>query len=513
MPSNPSVISFVMMWLHVTPPARAAALFLVAALILFVPEILLPPALASTDVFHFKDAGCRFAEGGGFRTASYATSTDATPRLYSAYTPLYPGVFAAYSAIVGCGSRQNAIFDLVLLSLVSLTFAAFCWVALADHRTLRFIAVAAIAIVAPTGGLAVVPDRPEPLGLLILALQLHAMAASGQAPVRRLYFLASLVFLTSPFLGLLAVVLAYLFNLERQPRVLPRSGEVIVAVASCSILPAVTWAAFTAADRDALSRFMHHAAMIRGDNTDYAAALLDAWTSSSIHSLTLMIKWALVTTVLLCATLRRPPRRQDWVPVAFLYLTLFLPLAAFPRQNNYYLAASAVAWLSVISWERVWRRPPLVSSRTMVVVTALYCLLAVPQLAVSYVVRAFAASSQRQQAASVAGIADRLARISREDWYVIPPSAYFHYRPYTDRVFNLDYMWDGFPTQRVAGVALCPAGQLAELDMIPMPESLRGLTFRTSERPPPKTTVTVGGHRLMRRQVGAVCQNYFRVPP
>lgn len=80
-------------------PSHVWFLFLACALGWLVLSLLIAPSVSGPDVFIFRDAGWNLAAWGTFQSAAGPYSHDLVPRLYAAYTPIFPLLFAAYATV------------------------------------------------------------------------------------------------------------------------------------------------------------------------------------------------------------------------------------------------------------------------------------------------------------------------------------------------------------------------------------------------------------------------------
>lgn len=464
-------------------------------------------------MFQFKDAGCRLADGGGFASSSYDTTRDVTPVLYSAYTPLYPAAFGAWAASVGCGLEQNRVFELVLVALLATSSLVLFSGAFASHPRARLAALVAVAATAPVAGVALLDDRPELLGLVLLAAQWILMTGAAPGQRRRaVYLVAAVTFLASPFVGSAAALLAYAFNLDRTPGGARAAlSETAKALVWFGGVPALVAAGFLLADGQSLGRFTDHVADVARSDPGAAAAWASAWFSSSLHSVTLMTKWTVVALALAGVTFAaRRDFAAAWRPLLVAWVVMASPFFVHPEQNNYFLAGSFITLMLLATWNRIWRHPLAIRPAAVAGLIAVYCSLAAPEIALSVLMRLETRDSAREQGRRVAALGDRLSRLQPDEWFLIPHGAYFFYRPYTSQLFAIEYMFPAFPRERVAGVALCDAGQPADL-AVAVPQAVKDLRFTPAAEPAhAQTTIGLFGRRVMRRQWGAICTNLFR---
>ncbi len=497
---------------------------------------LLAPPFGGTDVFIFKDAGSNLALGQGFKSIPAPFfDGDPTPRIFSSYPPFYPLLYGLWGLSFGIGPYSSAYFDL-FLAIAASSLTLYLLMPALEQRRDRLLSAAIIGIAAPAGGVFMSSDRPEILGyaLSVMVLLLWRKARGWAWRSIAAVGASALVFLASPFAGLITLTIVSLLLMTDQPESpsLARSGIARVRLLSCGwLLFAIVCAcaAFLlfACDHDALRRFSEHALgrnsgagvlrNIDGNRMLWPFYLMQwrhAFLSSSLLSFTLAssLPACLAIAVPYVAWVLLQPasshiKIQSRIVGGFAIGLFFVPVLLFPRQNNYYALDRALIPIFLL----ISRTPAaelLRRVRLPLVLIGAGVLCAVPEILVELVQRYENHASYEYARQEIRAIA---AGIDQSKYIAISPSLYPIVKPMHPKLVNVEYLDRADKTWFVDGVIVSRAGsRFTDATRIPLPAALSGIAWQPLNQASPPVFIRLFGKQAMSRQWGWGVDGYWR---
>lgn len=487
------------------------------------------PDFGGTDAFIFRDAGCNCARGMGLVSESVPNDPlSVPPKLFAAYTPGAPLLYAPFARLFGCGSRADTYYNYLLLLLLSILLLWFYTHADVSPKR-RLWAAGLIGATLPGGLFLSDLDRPETVAL-IAALVLILLWITSRKPLAKILLMgcSGLVFLIHPYVGIvLFLLMAFLLLTEKEKNkkiFLLAAGAVLAAV---PVIILVLMA--RAVDPTAIPRFLGHAfgagsgagVILKDHSTaaahpgflhNYLIAGHRYFNTNTILSGSLL--FSLICSFLLCTWLliRRRANKREMLQLACLFAILFLfPAAIFLAQRNYFGASGVLLFASVTigGYGLSERLRNSAAPLGLLLIAALFSLpqfvlhvTALCELHSSYL-RASRQAARVQKIFNAQGIAEpRLLIDSRH---------YFVYKPYFRYLYNMDYLEAGDSTSPIQGTVLCYMASTAfEKGRMKMPPYFEPGDWVLIDSDFERDRITLFGHPIQRRNWAWTCDVYER---
>jgi hypothetical protein len=438
------------------------------------------PDMGGTDAFIFRDAGCSCASGLGLVSNSAPNDgASIPPKLFAAYTPGAPLLFAPAASLFGCTSRTDTFYNYFLL--LALSIIALCFYFQSEEKPWRRLIAAALVGFTLPGGLFLSDlDRPEAMALIFALSLLLIWRRSSSVLVKSfLMGFSGLVFLVHPYVGIVEFLL-FTFVLawrrgERNRLAVFLSGTALTFawVIGCALI-------LQHLDITAISRFLGHAfgsgsgaGVILKDHASKAAhssflhnyerAGGKYFSSATILASTPLLALLCGFAVSLVFLLRIQLRRRDLMQLLCLFLILFIfPAAVFLTQRNYFAASNAflLAAITMGGYSLSDRLRQTVLPVMLLVIVAIFSL---PQFALHLIAARESLGSYRSavEEAKQAKAIFTSQGIS-EPRILIDPTHLFVYKPYFSYLYNIGYFRpEEDSTSEFQGLVRCYTGQTA----------------------------------------------------
>ena len=380
---------------------RRGGVLLGSALLLFVAAsagaLLLPPSPGGIDTHAYMDPGVNLATGRGLTSTFTYGNPSFEPRLYAAYPPGFPIIYAGYAVWAGTDIEADSAFKWLAAAALSLVAFLLLRRAFARDESAGEQLLAVVLLVGlPSRFLLLSDDRPDVTGLS-LALAALLVRPSSLGRIAAAGLVAGLSFIVSPICGVLAVAgIAILWTLERTSRP-PFLATACVGLVGLCLPMAVALLLGCMVERDYASRLgtylvsggAEDAAGITTGAGDFMALLrgdVSAWWRAFFaEGLTTPHAWARVALLVIALT------AASWLLVLargsvglgrvlgaglILWASAFLALAIVP-WNKLYAAIAAgsllcavVAGLPMASWQ-LWSRRILLAGLSLMILVQL----------------------------------------------------------------------------------------------------------------------------------------------
>jgi len=485
--------------------AWALSILVMAGAVWIAFNLIYPNGFGGPDVFHFKDPGCNLALGHGFTSASYAGTHSFDAKFWFSQGPLFPLLYGAYASAFGCTIGADNVFNLA----ISLALCAVVLVLVRPFLAGRWYAAFAVmlAILAPTGGYKwPTDDRPDHLALVFLLL-IPALAQVRPTARWGFFALAGLAFVTSPYYGIYALVLAAGLLLMEEERWF--SGRVMGGLAVGAVVfaafPIAAIVAAIAADPDSVTRFLTHTQRIFSHES-IAEKLRMAVFSSGINSVLLTARWLFALPVLggLLLVLRaaHTGKHALVLPVLLFALCLVTPVF-FPKQAAYYAASAFVGligmwWCLARAGIRAGRHPVLAGAGMAVLLLPLLPWLVTEPLRRIETIDSFRAAERQAEA-----FAASLGAVPPGHVVLVPASHFFLYKKALVNVFDPEYLFPDFDAARIEGNVVCRAGRRP--DAFPPPDPVGRAPVAVEPAAQPALHLQLFGVTLMRNYADWSC--------
>jgi hypothetical protein len=456
--------------------------FALAAVVWIIFIALTSPDFGGTDAFIFRDAGCNCAAGHGL--VSDSVPTDATlipPRIFAAYTPGAPLLFAPAAKVFGCSPYSDTYYNFFLLVLIS-TFTLWLYFGFEERPGWRVGASILAGVTLPCGLFLADLDRPEGVALAVaLPMLLLWRRCKGAVTKSLLLGCCGLLFLIHPYIGIVEFLL-FLFLLLWAPD--QNSRLKIAAVGFLLTLGTVAACALSLhhLDPTVIHRFLGHAlgtgtgagAILKGESAavahtgilhKYAAAGSRYFSKASILRstplLALLGGFASILILLLFSR-RRGKDGGIFLQLACLFCILFLfPAALFLPQRNYFAASSALLFAIITTggYSLAQRLKGTGAPAYLLLIVALFSL---PEFSLHLIASVESRTSYlraSQQAVRVKQIF--VAQGKPQPRLLIDSAHFFIYKPYFRYLYNSSYLQPEDTTAEFQGLVHCYTGQLA----------------------------------------------------
>jgi hypothetical protein len=476
------------------------------------------PAMSGRDTYIFRDAGWNLASTGSFESAVLPYMRDATPRLYSHYTPIMPLLFAGYTSIFPRNAYAGTVFNL-LLGLLAAAVALY-WALRQPASKLRTFAALAIAVL-PVAF--ITHDRPEALGLVLVGTVIAAAAASQPRPAF-VGLLIALVFLAHPFAAIAASLWAFALLLshnwnqsERWPLTL-RQIATAAAVSVAAIIPVALL--FYALDHDSLARFALHslgvgsglgmALSVRSGNEFLTLIKLGAGLGQSTQQpfiYLLSLSSSLLLT-LWAVRHRSSLDHADWLPIAAGLASTVAAVVLFPRQNYYVSLTAFLIPLGLLIAGRPGRR--LVAPGLLLMMLAI--LIHLPRVGFDVVAGIEQLPSYRAALLQPPYLLARLP--SPNSLIAVDLTSYDLFKPTLQHIVGLRNLQTEDQAVSLAAIANCYADFPGDDRAVrPLPEPVNASDFHLIQANTQHLWITLLGHKLTHAQSGYGCDLYLRNNP
>jgi len=521
-PRRPEIRSRVTPWMVFTVLAIAWVIFIAFT----------TPNFGGGDAFVFRDAGCNCAAGHGLVSDSVPTDGALIPpRIFAAYTPGTPLLFAPAARLFGCNSYTDTYYNFFLLVLVSI-FTLWLYLGFEDRPGWRLGAALLLGMTLPGGLFLTDLDRPEAIGLTIaLPLLLLWRRSKGSLVKSLLLGCCGVLFLVHPFLGIVEFLL-FLLLLLWTPTQRNRL-RIVVAGFLLTVLTVAACALYLQyLDPTAIPRFLGHAlgagtgagAVLKGPHTaaihsnllhNYVEAGSKYFSTRNILTSSPLLALLGCFAIIMLFAVRS--RQRGWNDVAILqtgclFCILFLfPAAVFLPQRNYF-AASSVLLLAMITMEGYSLSCRLKRTGAPMYVLLIVAFFSLPIFSLHLIAACESRASYlraSEQAARVKQIFE--AQGEPQPRILVDPLHFFLYKPYFRYLYNWEYLRPDESTAGFQGLVRCYTGELA---------------FRRSElgwKPPfdrnnwklidgdqAVERITLFGHVIQRRNWTWACDIYER---
>lgn len=487
------------------------------------------PNSGGTDAFIFRDAGCNCAAGLGLVSNSVPTDAASIPsKLFAAYTPGAPLLFAPAARIFGCSAYLDTYYNFFLLLLVSF-FTLCLYFRFEEGIRRRVVAALVVGITAPGGLFLSDLDRPEAIALAVaFPLLLAWKSSTGVAAKIFVLGCTGLLFLIHPYAGLVELfILLFLLACETGQRSRPTICLAGLALASgivalCSIY-------LQHLDPTTIHRFLGHAfgarsgaGAILNEQAAHAGLLHDYVGAASkyfgkAHILTgtpllaLLCGFAMMLTFVLLSR-QRSGRRNALLQLFCLFCILFLfPAAIFLPQRNYFAASNAFLFVAVtIGGYNLSDR--LRQSWAPLLLLLIVAFFSLPQFALNVIASTELRASYRHASEQAARVKMLFAKQGdSEPRLLVDSEHFFLYKPYFRYLYNRGYLQPDDDTSEFQGLALCYTGQLAfsrsQLEWRP---PLRQSDWELIDGGENVERITLFGHPIQRRNWTWSCDVYER---
>ncbi|HEY0757681.1 MAG TPA: hypothetical protein VGD59_00300 [Acidisarcina sp.] len=484
------------------------------------------PDFGGVDAYIFRDAGCNYAAGRGFVAASLPNNVAIIPaKLFAAYPPGSPLLFAPVAYLFGCGPLTGTFYNLALLTLLGAMVVCYLPPG-TPARPQRLIGAAIVGATLP-GGLFITDlslDRPEPLSLLIFFLLLKLWSISTSTWSRALLTGASgLVFLVEPYVGvtswlLLAALTCHGFRQPGRLRIL--SSAALITLGTIAVW--LTWIHHL--DPDSINRLMSHAV---GSNSGAGLVLRSGGALTShagpIHIYSLLVHEysdrsrllrVMPLVALFCSFVvlgvLTPRTRNAASPghcarplLVFAAILLLFPLLIFPGQPNYFAASTASLFAVVAVGRHEYSEQMRRGSPTLLLL-AIAALSSFPALILSITIKVEQKNEYSNAAAQAARIKQEFtAKGYKSPRVLVDALHYFLYKPYLPDLYNSAYVASDDPLTRFDGVVQCY-----------MKSTSHGIKdqdyWELIDSSPPPTPLTLLGRRARRSVWYWSCDVYAR---
>jgi hypothetical protein len=402
------------------------------------------PRYPGVDVFVYKDAGCNLALGHGFTAHGLPGTPDFEPHLFASSGPGGPFTFGLAAMAFGCSGYTSTLYNL-LCGVLGAFGVAYLLLPLLP-AAYRIIAAVLIALALPSGLVFTEPDRPGVPAFPVFVAA--CLLARSRRPVRQAAaaLMAGLCAVFFPFGGILAGLAVWMIVVtvdSHRPLIGSAIGLFLIFLAPLVAVAGVYgWYDPSFGDRFLGNAFGPGSGVGNIVHNSYAALLRHAATSAGIYSTSLVASFVVIAALVLAwgALWRRDPVIQLTV-AAF----VLIPVMLFPSQSDY-MAWARTALLVLIAAVATTRFVPTVA-------LTLICLAIIPFEAIETL-------KQIQSRASyeiALGEAREFAGLIRDQKgvVIVPPPAYFLYKPLLPNIVDANYTGDRLPLDRLAGYAAC----------------------------------------------------------
>ena len=497
-------------------PSHVWFLFLACALGWLVLSLLIAPSVSGPDVFIFRDAGWNLAAWGTFQSAAGPYSHDLVPRLYAAYTPIFPLLFAAYATVFPRNPYAGTVFNLILGLLTAAV--VLYWVLRQAASRMRDAVAWTIAVLAPVF---IIYDRPEDVALILFS----AVIALGLKPRPRPVIagaLIALLFMAHPFGAVVASVWTFALLLSCNWRSHQRGWrlaikQAAIAASTTIVLLGAVAVLYSLIDRHALARFAANAfGAESGVGMTFSMRSFREFLNVPLYTLFASpVWWGLqyIPTLASCAFLvvwsfihRKEFGYGEWLPIAAGLTGLLLAIVLVPYQHYYVVFIAFCIPLGLL----IWNPPAGRLAAPALIMLLLAVLLNLPGLVISVILRVEQIPSYKASRGQPALLQSQLP--SRDSVVVLAGSFYDLFKPEFRRMVELDYVnGDVNRFADVAAVINCYDGDHdAPGTAAPFPQQLNASEFHLIQQAPQHLWITIFGHKVMRGQWGYGCDLYAR---
>ena len=489
----------------------------VACAWLFVSLTVLSPEFGSGDVYLFRDAAINFLTGHGFRTFAVERQTSFDPQFYSSYTPGLQWLYIAFGSLAGASARAETIFKFLSVAILDAIFFSI-GLRLARGRRLRIVFFALLALLFPSAGLAIMPERPEYVSLILLTAILAVL--SSRITWGKAVLLASLsvgAFLAEPIAGVYAlffVVGSWFVAATARDETAPRVRSFPTAMmAACVVLFFAALSAvamnYLRMDPQSLHRFSDQSAQGGFHRTaesrqgDFAWPPLPADAPAPARNPHHGRFWDIVVSTtaskpillesagyLLCGLFAAVmisrstgPSASRFALFALTLACLVMPLVVFPLQANYrFMAVALMAIALAFDWAGIRTISGIEPAPViLLVITFVAC---VPDALLGYAIRLENRPSYDLALKQAESFRSYLLQHppAANGVFIVPDSHYHLYKSVLGSMTTPRYLSSREDPSRIAGVVNCYAGTLF---------------YGSTELPIPELAVNQPLHRLV----------------
>lgn len=469
------------------------------------------PGFGSGDVYLFRDAASNYLLGHGFTTFSVERQISFEPHLYSSYTPGLQWLYICFARIFGNTPRAESLF---LLTSAYLLDAIFIWIGLrfATGGWVRLLFFGFLALLFPAAGLAIMPDRPEYISLLILSAVLYILSRPfGWTEAVLAGVLALIGFLAEPIAGAFAlffIVGSWIAGLTlRRSKREPSIGRSGIKVAASLVLFGLGLSAIAVAavriDPQSVRRFNEQARagglqrtsdsrqgdfdwppaiggnappaqrMHKGRLGDIRASFLSFSKVVVIQSIGYVLCLFLVAGMVFRS---RGPLGGRLALAVLGIVCLVMPAILFPLQWNYrMMMVPLVALALAFNWAQT--RTAAASDQAPVLLLGLFFIACAPSLIYGYAIRVVNRKSYQTAEAQAAALRSYLSAHDDQHHgiFVVPDTHYYLYKTILGEMTTPRYLSAHENPALVSGVVNCYAGTMFfGPTTLPLPELLLG---------------------------------------
>jgi hypothetical protein len=450
------------------------------------------PDFGSWDVYMFRDAANNFIAGQGFTTFAMERQTSFEPHFYSSYTPGLLWLYIGFARAFGNTPRSGQIFVLIWTYLLDAVFF-FVGLRFAVNGWIRMLFFGLLAILFPFAGLAIFPDRPEYVSLLLLTALLFLLSRPiGWKEAVFLAIVSLAAFLVEPLAGIFALFLivgAWFAGILNRSNEEPPASPISTAKVATSILLfaiglLLVVAIYTHIDPTSLHRF-NQAARLGGPmrSSDYlpgdpSSSLQPNGSTPSeqatrhgrlwdiVASMTgtkqamLQSVWYIVSILLVIGWMLRSkgPLGSRAALFALGLVCLIMPIVIFPNQSNYRaMALSLMAIALAFDWAGSRAAAP--TNQAPALLLLLSFAVCAPGAVINYAIRIENRATYRaalDQASQLRSYLSQHGAI-RQGVFLVPASHYYLYKSLLAKITTQSYLSAREDPSLVNGVVNCYA--------------------------------------------------------